>query len=68
MHPSSGAAQHRSQPICRDRRGTVFAVRLRVTPGTGDPIRALRSVLKFAWRRYRLKCIEAVEVREGGAP
>lgn len=38
----------------------IFVLRLRAAPGR-DPIRALRALLKFAWRRLGLR---AVEVRE----
>lgn len=42
-------------------RPIMFAVKLRAGRDCTDAIKALRSVLKFAWRRHRLKCTEAVQ-------
>ena len=39
----------------------VFVLRLEAKPGT-DPIRALRSLLKIAGRRFELKCVDAYEI------
>ena len=46
----------------RTRRGPIYVVRLQAGPDT-DGIRALRAGLKALWRRYRLRCIDAREVR-----
>ena len=43
----------------------IFVLRLRAEPHLTDPIRSLRALLKAALRRYGLRCLEAVEVREG---
>ena len=40
----------------------VFVLRLEAKPGT-DPIRALRSLLKIAGRRFELKCVDAYEIQ-----
>jgi hypothetical protein len=52
--------------MTRDRppRRPIYLLRLRAAPGR-DPIRALRALLKHAWRRLGLR---AVEVREERAP
>jgi hypothetical protein len=42
----------------------VFVVRLQSAPGV-DGIRALRALLKTAWRRFRLR---ALDVREEAEP
>ena len=52
------------RPGYRDRRGTVFVLRLRADPNDSNSIRNLRALLKLALRRYRLRCVSAVEVRE----
>jgi hypothetical protein len=41
----------------------VFVVRLQALPGS-DGVRALRALLKIALRRYRLRCVGAVEVQD----
>jgi hypothetical protein len=43
----------------------IFVLRLRAEPHLTDPIRSLRALLKAALRRYGLRCLEAIEVREG---
>jgi hypothetical protein len=45
----------------------IYLLRLRAAPGR-DPIRSLRALLKFAWRRLGLRAIEAREerVEKGG--
>lgn len=43
----------------------IFVLRLRAEPHLTDPIRSLRALLKAALRRYGLRCLEAVEMREG---
>jgi hypothetical protein len=45
----------------------VYVLRLRAKPDI-DPIRALRWLLKIAWRRFGLRCVSAVEERERGEP
>ena len=40
----------------------VFVLRLEARPGT-DAIRALRSLLKVAGRKFRLRCVDAYEVQ-----
>jgi hypothetical protein len=37
-----------------------FIIRLRAAPG-GDAIKALRAMLKAAWRCHKLKCISIEE-------
>jgi hypothetical protein len=44
----------------------IFALKLRAESGNSDPVRNLRALLKLALRRYRLRCVEIVEVRERG--
>jgi hypothetical protein len=39
---------------------TTFVVRLRAE-GDVNAVLALRSLLKSAWRKYRLRCISAIE-------
>ena len=39
----------------------VFVVTLVARPDDGDPIRALRGLLKVALRRYGLRCIAVRE-------
>ena len=41
----------------------VFVLRLEARPGA-DPIRALRSLLKIAGRRFELKCVDAYEITQ----
>ena len=41
---------------------TTFVLRLRPGPGCGDPIRALRRLLKFAWRACGLRAIRFEQV------
>ena len=43
----------------------VFLLRLTPKPGV-DPIRALRGLLKFAWRRFGLRCVAVEEIAESG--
>ena len=44
--------------------GPTFVVTFCATPGANDAnaIRALRAVLKFALRRFNLKCVDAREI------
>ena len=49
-----------------------FIVRLKAQSDR-DPIRALRGLLKIAWRRFELRCTDIKEVSKpspgkGGAP
>jgi hypothetical protein len=39
---------------------SIYVLRLRPETGT-DGIKALRALLKRAWRTYRLRCLSAVE-------
>jgi hypothetical protein len=49
-----------SQPRKRSRRPT-YLLRLRPEPGVHDPVRVLRSALKYLLRRHGLRCIDARE-------
>lgn len=40
----------------------AFIVELTPEPGTDDPIRMLRGLLKIALRRFHLKCTDVKEV------
>jgi hypothetical protein len=42
----------------------TFTLTLRAEPGTGDPILALRALLKIALRRFGLRCVAAHEDTE----
>jgi hypothetical protein len=50
--------------------GPTFVVTFRATPGADDAtgIRALRAVLKFAWRRFNLRAIDAREILDRASP
>jgi len=41
----------------------VFVLRLEAKPGA-DPIRALRSLLKIAGRKFNLRCVDAYEITQ----
>jgi hypothetical protein len=47
-----------------DQQRPGFVIHLR--PTDGDGIRALRALLKIAWRRFRLKAVLVEEVVEKG--
>jgi hypothetical protein len=47
---------------------TTFVVHFRPTVVGLDAIRAVRAVLKFALRRFGLKCVEAREISDAAAP
>jgi hypothetical protein len=49
------------------RAGPVYAIRLQARPGA-DGIRSLRAALKQLWRRHRLRCVSAREIRTDRAP
>ena len=49
--------------MTRERSTTAFIVTLKPTIAGINPIRALRAVLKFALRRFGLKCVDAREIR-----
>jgi hypothetical protein len=45
---------------------TTFVVTLQAAPGHGDPIHAMRRLLKFALRQCGLRCVDAREVLPTG--
>jgi hypothetical protein len=47
--------------MTRERSATTFVVVLKPTIAGIDGIRALRATLKFALRRFGLKCVDARE-------
>jgi len=47
---------------------TIFVVAFRPTVAGIDPIRALRAVLKFALRRFGLRCTSAREICDLASP
>jgi hypothetical protein len=49
---------HESEPLA-----PTYVLRLRAAPGH-DPIRSLRALLKFAWRRLGLRALEVREERD----
>jgi hypothetical protein len=49
----------------RTPRRRVFALRFRAEPGNPNPVRSLRRLLKYALRHARLRCVDAVEVKDG---
>jgi hypothetical protein len=49
-------------------RSTAFVVVLKPTIAGIDGIRALRAVLKFALRRFGLRCTSAREICDGALP
>jgi hypothetical protein len=61
---SDGAQQEISDPPIHhpaSNHQPIFCVRLQARPGT-DAIRALRALLKRAWRDHRMRAITAIEV------
>jgi hypothetical protein len=48
----------------RPPRRPIFVLRLQAAPGR-DPIRALKALLKFAWRRLGLRALSAHEESPG---
>jgi len=47
--------------------GPTFVLTLVAPPGT-DAIRGLRWLLKTAWRRFGLRCVEAREIPSSEGP
>jgi hypothetical protein len=54
--------------MTRERSPTTFVVTLKPTIAGIDGIRALRAVLKFALRRFGLRCTSAREVCDAASP
>ena len=53
--------------MTREELPTTFIVTLKPTIPQIDEIRALRAVLKFASRRFGLKCVEAREISDAAS-
>ena len=45
-----------------DQRDRIFMLTLVAKPGSDDPIRAIRWLLKVALRRFQLRCVNMREV------
>jgi hypothetical protein len=45
-----------------DQRLRIFMLTLVAKPGSDDPIRAIRWLLKVALRRFQLRCVEMREL------
>jgi hypothetical protein len=54
--------------MTRERSATTFVVTLKPTVAGIDGIRALRATLKFALRRFGLKCVDAREILDQASP
>jgi hypothetical protein len=48
-----------------DRERPIYIIHLQPTPDCTDSVKAIRELLKRAWRSWGLKCLTIRELKEG---